>query len=55
MLIRLYPRYLRLGSVFLLFTKKRAGIRHCDLLRVYVSGIKHVPEYACSNVFIRPH
>ena len=46
MLIRLY---LRLGSVFFftIYQLKRAGIRQCDLLRVYVSVIRPVLEYAC--------
>ena len=49
--------------VFTIYQLKRAGIRQCDLLRVYLSVIRPVLEYACpvamayesSNVFIRPH
>ena len=53
--------------VFTIYQLKRAGIRQCDLLRVYVSVIRPVLEYACpvasllgmvyepSSVFIRQH
>ena len=33
--------------VFTIYQLKRAGIRQCDLLRVYVSVIRPVLEYAC--------
>ena len=33
--------------VFTSYQLKRAGIRQCDLLRVYVSVIRPVLEYAC--------
>ena len=33
--------------VFTIYQLKRAGIRQCDLLRVYVSVIIPVLEYAC--------
>ena len=33
--------------VFIIYQLKRAGIRQCDLLRVYVSVIRPVLEYAC--------
>ncbi len=50
--------------VFTIYQLKRADIRQCDLLRVYVSVIRPVLEYACpvwhrpykpSRVFIRQH
>ena len=34
-------------GVFTIYQLKRAGIRQCDLLRVYVSVIRPVLEYAC--------
>ena len=34
--------------VFTIYQLKRAGIRQCDLLRMYVSVIRPVLEYACS-------
>ena len=33
--------------MFTIYQLKRAGIRHCDLFRVYVSVIRPVLEYAC--------
>ena len=33
--------------VFTIYQLKRAGIRQCDLLRVYVCVIRPVLEYAC--------
>ena len=33
--------------VFTIYQLKRAGIRQCDLIRVYVSVIRPVLEYAC--------
>ena len=35
------------NRVFTIYQLKRAGIRQCDLLRVYVSVIRPVLEYAC--------
>ena len=35
------------NRVFTIHQLKRAGIRQCDLLRVYVSVIRPVLEYAC--------
>ena len=43
-LIRLF---LSRKRVFTIYQLKRAGIRQCDLLRVYVSLIRPVLEYAC--------
>ena len=60
MLIRLFQARKR---VFTIYQLKRAGIRQCDLLRVYVSVIRPVlpgirfpgMAYEPSNVFIRQH
>ena len=33
--------------VFLMYQLKRAGIGQCDLVRIYISVIRPVVEYAC--------
>ena len=36
--------------VFLIYQLKRAGIGRCDLVRIYISVIRPVVEYACIGV-----
>ena len=35
--------------VFLIYQLKRAGIGQCDLVRIYISVIRPVVEYACPS------